>query len=301
MNRWRWLAQLALAGVLVWFVGRALAGQWQALRQADWSVTLAPGWLTLSVALVLLTFGLQVESWRTILAGWQQHLGRIDAARTWFLANLGRYLPGKVWSVAGMIVLAARQGVATWAATASAVVLQVIGLGAAFALIAATLPAADTGLRVVVGAGVAAGTLAMMAWPPAISALQRLVPKLSELRPLPPAALLLGSGLSAAGWVSYGASFWALSRGLGQPPVLSVWMAIGVFALAYTVGLLALFAPGGAVVREAVLLALLAPVLGPGGALTLALASRLLLTVIELAVAASFFLTQPRSAAGATG
>lgn len=301
MTRWRWLGQLALAGVLVWFVGRSVAGQWDSLREAEWAVTVAPGWLLLSVGLVLLTFGLQVESWRTILAGWGQHLGRTEAARTWFLANLGRYLPGKVWSVAGMIVLAARQGVATWAATASAVVLQVIGLGAALALVAATLPAADTGLRVAVGAAVAAGTLALMAWPPAVRALQRLVPRLSELRPLPPPALLMGSGLSAAAWMSYGTSFWALSRGLGQPPLLSVWMAIGVFALAYTVGLLALFAPGGAVVREAVLLALLAPELGPGAALTLALASRLLLTIVELAVAATFFLTQPRSAPGATG
>ncbi len=301
MSRWIWLGQLALAGVLAWFVGRALAGQWDALRQIEWEVTLVPGWLALSVALVLVTFGLQVESWRTILAGWGQHLARIDAARTWFLANLGRYLPGKIWSVAGLIILAGRQGVATWAATASAVVLQVIGLGAALALVGATLPAADAGIRVVVGAGIAAVTLAMMAWPPAIRALQRLVPRLSELRSLPPAALLRGSGLSAAGWISYGTSFWALSRGLGHPPLLSVWMAIGVFALAYTVGLLALFAPGGAVVREGVLLALLAPVLGPGAALTLALASRLLLTVVELGVTATFFLTQPRSAPGATG
>ncbi|MFN2326502.1 MAG: lysylphosphatidylglycerol synthase domain-containing protein, partial [Gemmatimonadales bacterium] len=234
MTRWRWLGQLALAGVLVWFVGRAVAGQWDALRQAEWEVTIAPGWVALSVGLVLATFALQVESWRTILAGWGQHLTRLGAARIWFLANLGRYIPGKVWSVAGMIVLAARQGVATWAATASAVVLQVIGLGAALALVAATLPAADTGLRVLIGAAVAAGTLALMAWPRAIRALQQMVPKLAELRPLPLPALLRGSGLSAAGWISYGTSFWALSRGLGQPPLLSVWMAIGVFALAYT-------------------------------------------------------------------
>lgn len=301
MTRWRWPGQVVLAVVLIWFVGRSLAGQWEALRQAEWEVTIAPGWLLLSVCLVLATFGLQIESWRTILSGWGQHLGWVAAARTWFLANLGRYLPGKVWSVAGMIVLAARQGVATWASTASAVVLQVIGLGAALALVAATLPAADAGLRVVVGATVAAGTLALMAWPPAIRAMQSLVPRLSELRPLPPTALLLGSGLSALGWVSYGTSFWALSRGLGQPHVLSLGLATGVFALAYTAGLLAIFAPGGAVVREAVLLALLAPVLGPGAALTLAVASRMLLTVLELVVAAPFILSQSRSARGAIG
>ena len=52
--------------------------------------------------MVFLTYAMQIESWRRILAGWGQHLAFGPAARTWSVANLGRYVPGKVWSVAGL-------------------------------------------------------------------------------------------------------------------------------------------------------------------------------------------------------
>jgi hypothetical protein len=50
-------------------------------------------------------------------------------------------------------------------------------------------------------------------------------------------------------------------------------------------GLLAIFAPGGLVVREGVLFGLLAPLVGAGAALILVPASRLLLTATEVVAA----------------
>lgn len=301
MIRWRWVGQGVLAGLLLWFVGGALATQWESFRATPLPLVLRPGWLALSVLLAVATFGLLIQSWRVALAGWRQSLGWRDLAETWFVANLGRYLPGKVWSVAGMIVLAHRRGVETWAATAGAVAIQAIGLGTAVAVVAATLPGTESAVRLGLAALVAGGTLAVISWPPATAVVRERVPRLSDLRPLPPAALAGCAALTVAGWVGYGASFWALSRALGHPPVLSLATATGVFTLGYTVGLLALFAPGGAVVREAVLVALLAPVLGAAPALALSLASRLVLTVTELLAAAPFLVTYARSASRAAG
>src|SRR5256886_12793218 len=79
-----------------------------------------PGWIALSALVVFLTYAIQVESWRRVLAGWAQHLSYGRAARIWLVVNLGRYIPGKVWSVAGLVVLAQRAGVETWAAGRSA-------------------------------------------------------------------------------------------------------------------------------------------------------------------------------------
>lgn len=301
MSRWRWIGQLALAALLIWFVGRALAGQWEAIRAADLRVRIHAGWLALSLALALATFGLQIASWRQALQGWRQRLRWRELAETWFLSNLGRYIPGKVWSVAGLVVLSARQGVEGWAATAGAVVMQAIGLGTALAVVAATLPGAATGFRVALGAGIALATVLLVAWQPVVDRLRRLVPRLEGLRPLPGPALLLSTALTVGAWVAYGLSLWALSRALGHPPVLPVGLAVGGFALAYSAGLLALFAPGGVVVREGVLVALLTPSLGAGPALTLSLASRLTLTVAELAAASPFlvsYLRRPPRAAG---
>ena len=58
-----------------------------------------------------------------------------------------------------------------------------------------------------------------------------------------------------------------------------------MFAAGYITGLLALFAPGGVGVREAVFIALLAPSVGSGGAIVLGVASRVLLTLTEIAAA----------------
>jgi uncharacterized membrane protein YbhN (UPF0104 family) len=85
--------------------------------------------------------------------------------------------------------------------------------------------------------------------------------------------------------MAYGMAFWSLSRGLGFEAALTPPTAVGVFALGYIAGLLALFAPGGVGVREAAFGLLLAPVMGPGPAVGLSVASRLLLTVMEVAAA----------------
>jgi len=88
-------------------------------------------------------------------------------------------------------------------------------------------------------------------------------------------------------WGTYGAALWMLARGLvpDAPIPLPLATAIGAFALGYILGLLALFAPGGVGVRELVLVGLLAPFLGSGGAVVVSVASRVLLTLMEAAAA----------------
>lgn len=301
MTRWRWAGQFLLAALLIWFVGRALAGQWDALRQADLAVDLHAGWIALAVVAAGLTFLLQAESWRQALVGWNQRMPRVEIARIWFLANLGRYLPGKLWSIAGLIVLAGRLGVPAWAAATSALVLQAIGLGTAVALVAALLPEAATGLRLALALAVAGGTVLIVATPAAMGIVRRLSPRLAEVRAMPIGALVRCLTLTTLGWLAYGVSFWALGAGVGITSGFSLALATGTFALGYTVGMLAVFAPGGAVVREAVLVALLAPAIGAGAALVLTLASRLVLTLTELVLAAPFVVSHLRSAPRASG
>src|SRR5437667_25251 len=178
-HRWLvWLAQLVIAGVVVAMVWRTFAANWREFTSLHVALAPKPGWIALSVLTVLATYAIQIESWRRILAGWGQRLAYGRAARIWLLVNLGRYIPGKVWSIAGLIVLAQRAG---------------------------------------------------------------------------------GGGLRS--WRT----------------------AAGVFALGYILGLLALFAPGGVVVREVTFIGLLTPALGSGGAVALSVGSRVLLTLTEVA------------------
>src|SRR5256885_17027127 len=95
---------------------------------------------------------MQIESGRRIRAGWGQRLAFGRAARTWSVANLGRYVPGKVWSVAGLVVLAQRAGVAPGPAAASAFVIQAVSLGRGVAVVASRTPHIVPPLRLALAA-----------------------------------------------------------------------------------------------------------------------------------------------------
>jgi uncharacterized membrane protein YbhN (UPF0104 family) len=282
-RRLRLVIQLVVALLVIGMVARSLAVNWDRFRAVRLSLTPHAGWIGLSVVALVVVSALQILSWRAILAGWGQSLRFAQAARIWFLANLGRYVPGKVWSVAGLVVLAREQGVQAWAAAASAVAVQALGLGTAAAVVAATAPGAASGLRLAAAAVVAGGSIAVMAWPRAVAWLARRSGAARDWSALPVRTVLWSAALTAASWLAYGLAFWLLARGLGLPGGLPIGTATGVFALGYVLGLLALFAPGGVGVRELVYIGLLTPYVGSGGAIALSVASRLQLTLVEAA------------------
>jgi len=282
-RKWRWAIQIVVALVVAVMILRSIAGNWDRFRSLHVTLDVQLGWLLLSFACLALVSVLQIESWRRVLAGWGQSLPFARGARIWFLANLGRYVPGKVWSVAGMVVLAREDGVQPWAAAASAVAVQALGLGTAAAVVAATIPGAASGLRLVVAGVVSAATIGVLAWDGGLRRLARFAGSAAEWTALPLRTVLASALLTAASWVVYGVAFWLLGLGLGLPGALPVGAAVGVFALGYVLGLLALFAPGGIGVREVLFIGLLTPFIGSGGAIALSVASRLQLTLTEAA------------------
>ena len=68
---------------------------------------------------------------------------------------------------------------------------------------------------------------------------------------------------------------------------------MGMFALGYVMGLVALVAPGGLGVRDLALVGFLTPFVGSGGALAVSLASRVQLTLTEAGAAGAGLLLKP--------
>jgi len=288
-RRWLWAVQGLVTLAVLAFVGRSIARNWSEFRSLHVTLTIAPAWIAGSVLMVLLTYAMQIESWRRILAGWGQRLAFGPAARTWSVANLGRYVPGKVWSVAGLVVLAQRAGVAPGPAAASAFVIQAVSLGSGVAVVAGVTPHSASPLRLALAGLAAVATILVLVWRPTALWLGRVVTSIAPLEPLAPSAVLAAIILTVLSWGTYGAALWMLARGLLHdapvPLPLPLTTAIGAFTLGYILGLLALFAPGGVGVRELVLVGLLAPFLGSGGAVAVSVASRVLLTLTEVAAA----------------
>lgn len=300
---WLRIAQAVVGLAIVWFAARTLIHNWDQLRSQPLEWQLKPGWLALSLGLTWSMYALLILAWRGILASWGQRLDGWSAARIWVLSSLGKYLPGKVWAVAGMAVLSQRAGVAPWAATGSAVVMQVlaIGTGAAVAgvagshLLESASPGVSTALvLLVVGSIVSVG---LLLWPPVLRGLLRLAaPQAAGERQPTGRGIIIGILANTVAWLGYGLGLWLLARGVLPQSGLGLRLALTAFTASYLAGFLALFAPGGIGVREGLFILMLQQPLGIATATSLALASRLLLTVAELGAAVPFLAFQRRQA-----
>jgi uncharacterized membrane protein YbhN (UPF0104 family) len=285
---WR-ILQFAAGALLVALAARSIVTNWQSLRAQPIEWQLSSGWIAASVLVVFAAYAVLIEAWRRVVLSLGERLPFFQAARIWFLASLGKYVPGKVWAVAGAAVLAQRAGVDPSAAVAAALVLQALALASGAVAVAVTAREAFQA----VGSGVVPIALAVVAFSvagifvlgsqPLLDRLNRVLPaSLPRLRAIPPGMLLGAFVANMFAWGAYGVALIFLAKGLLPDLHLSLLQAIGVFTCSYLVGFIAVFAPGGLGPRESVFLLLLAGDIGLKPAAALALASRLLLTGTEV-------------------
>ena len=280
------VVQVVLALIVIALVARKIIAEWSA-------VTLAldearPDWLALagSGVMVLATYAVLIETWRVLLRGWQHEIPFLDAARIWTISNLGKYLPGKVWSITALAVMSREYGVtATEGATAS-VLVTLVNTIVGFA-VATVAGASLLRLPPVLVIAVAVMAVAVLASPSALPRLGLLAGKLFKreivLRPLAHRVLLLAGVLTCVAWLMYGVAFWLFTRGvLGSAPG-ALRNYVAVFAGSYLIGFVAIFSPAGVGPREgAMALALERAGFTAGPAYLLVVASRLWLTALEV-------------------
>lgn len=284
-RRLRVLIGAILTVVVCVIVGRTLVDQWDAIVAYDWQIK--PLWLLASAIILWIDYVMLFHLWRLLLESvWGHRLSFPVTYRVSMLANLGKYIPGKVWTVAGVVYLLAEEDVPPGPALVSSALHQAFTLipGAVFITYVLGVRIWGDFSVVAVTIGLAMGVLVL--YPPifrwCLNTGLRLIGrptidfKLSFVR----AFTLFWVYIWA--WVMYGASFWCMTLGLGLPAG-PFWEVTAGYGAAYLVGFLALFAPGGLGVREGMLTVILAPYLPVGLAVAVAVVSRFWMTVVELA------------------
>lgn len=278
---------------------RALVGAWRAAGDAPVAWHVRPVPIVGSILVTWTMYAVLVVAWRGMVVAWGQRLSLRHAAHIWTVSSLGKYIPGKVWAIAGMALMARERGVAAWAATGAAVLNQVLAVAAGTLVVACTgtsllaqhFPWIDRGLWL--AGALSAISLAALLSPSLVRRVLRWVRVEVGDPAVPSAASVFRAAASnVVAWVGYGVALWLLARGvLDAGPSLKA--AIAAFTASYIAGLLAVIAPGGLGVREAVFILMLQGTLGAPAAAALAIASRALLTVTELGAAAPFLLPSP--------
>lgn len=223
-----------------------------------------------------------VQSWRVLVPG-DHGIRGLNAAKIFFLGQLSKYVPGRVWGVVTHIAHGREAGVPaaqmTSAYLLSLALTVLTGTGVGLLAAPAALPGHWLWLCLP-----ALGFLACAVWPVLatrpIAAVARLVRR--PVEPPPDRAVRLAILFAVAAWLASGVHLWLLVLALGAPVWSGLASAIGAFALATVVSSLAVIVPDGWGVRELTITAALATVLPAGLAATAALASRLVCVLAEL-------------------
>lgn len=253
---------------------------------------------------MLAFFGAQLAfaaAWHRLLkgSGERGHFAG-DAAR-WSVSLAGKYFPGKVWQAV------ARYGLYHGAARGSRVAPayareMLLSTGAAMALVALGAGAAPPQARGLVPVfAVGALLLLLLATP----VLERRAIALAE-RWLPGRLAASDAGWSGgvaaltwqlAGYLLLGLGFFALGRGMGWFDASHAGVAIAALCFGGVAGIAAFFVPAGIGVREAAIAWFLAPLIGAGPALALAVLARAWISLGEALMVAAGMLWLRRSPA----
>ncbi len=291
----RWLirgGQTVLAVAIAYFVYRSVSVQLASSRFLE--LRFSPGYLAAAWAVIACYYLLFAGGLTLVIRALGYPVLYRDVFKLSFAANLGKYLPGGVWQVAGKLAMARQAGVERHGALVATVVESAVSVTAGLLVFMATS---------LLGAPFPAG---VPKWPlPAIMvgilvclhpAIFRRVVALG-MRPLkiegePPhlkvgaiAALVL---YYSCIWFVAGAGFWLFTRSLVSDPGAG-WMAYtGYYSAAVVGGLLVLFAPAGLGVREGFLVLLIKDVIvgGAGTAWIVVLAARVWSSAAELVLSA---------------
>lgn len=281
------VAQWLFAAVVLFFAARSLATQWTKLESRLPHVQLGWEWIAAGTALILVTYALLIEGWRRVLVAWDSHLPFTQAARIWFLSNLGKYVPGNIWSLTAMGVMAKRRGLSPLAAAGSSVIMQTVSLATGTAIVMVT-GAKLLGQPLLVSAAVLVLIALLLAAPRFLPPLVGWVGSLigREVTPpfVPATSIWTAAVASALSWLFYGIAFELFVHGLlGKAPgELSSYIA--VYTAAYILGFISPIAPAGLGVREFTLAAFMVQLglANEADAALVALAARLWLTIVEL-------------------
>ncbi|OPL17835.1 MAG: hypothetical protein AVO35_08120 [Candidatus Aegiribacteria sp. MLS_C] len=252
-----------------------------------------PSWPSLTASFVLL--GL---SYYSIPLGWGVlsrkagcRAGTGELRNVWFVSQLGRYVPGKIWLFAGRAAFLKSRGLSGFRAT-SVPFLELLytaaGAGLAalpFALFSTGSVFSSTALK---GAVVTAGASLLVV--PFLRPLQRWLYGLKygrspEELPLPRFAVSMGLLLFyAANWLVRGVSLylWITGFGIGQ---VSLPVCLAAAPLSWLAGYIVFLVPGGVGIREAVATAMLASSGQTGPFLAVIAGERLILSVFEVSFA----------------
>jgi uncharacterized membrane protein YbhN (UPF0104 family) len=275
--------KIMIVAVVLFFFVRYLYKNWSLVSQYQWKFQYEL--LAISLLLVIFNFIFLIEVWRKLLSALGYTLGFKKAFKIWFYSSMGKYIPGKLWSIMGMVYLCEKEGIPKGATLTSAILNQAFNMVGGLILVAILsgrklfghLP---TTFYLVFGL-----ILIISLYPSLMEKLlnfflrimkkEKLKIKLSFRQNLGLVSLYM------IAWIVYGLAFSIFIKSLASYSFNLFPFITAIFAFSYIVGFLSVFVPGGIGVREGLMTLYLSGFFPPPVATLISLLSRLWLTAAE--------------------
>jgi hypothetical protein len=287
------IVRVAISVLTLAAVVYAVATNW-----ADVSVHLGKiSWGTFALSSLAAALGtwLTMLGWKTILRHLGSDLRSAPASGVYFVGQLGKYLPGSLWSVLVQADIASRLGVPRRRTAVAG--LLALGFGLLTGLLVG-LPSATYLLRNPAGGfpwwTLAAFPVVAVLLTPAL--LNRLVGLLLRVLRRPPLehdlsgrAILASFALFVAVWLCFGAHTLLLSQAVADASSTDatrlVTASLTGYALSVSLGMLLVVLPAGLGAREGLLTLILSAVIPTPAAAAVAIVSRFIVTIVDVLAA----------------
>lgn len=267
--------KFVLAATVIYFAGRQLVINWTEVSQYHWTIN--PLLIIFSVVFHLITLVVLSKMWCLLMTAFGFDIPLKYGFKVAYISSLGRYIPGKIWQVFWMVYLLKQININKEVAIASWGIATIFGLPPAFLAGFITIFFYPEMLSGALGSNPGIGPFVAVVVTFAASFLLVFAPDKTMalfnwiLKTLkrPPVQFKLGKKVALQvyvgyfiGWICYGISFYTFMNAIMVKPDIPVIAAVGSFVLAYIIGYLAVFSPGGLGARELVLTIVLSPFLG---------------------------------------
>ncbi len=290
-----------LAGVIIFILFNTIYNNRDELTKWEWDIQW--GKAILAVIILFIGYIAVAEGWREILYGFGHKIKFHEAFRVVYLAQLGRYIPGKIWQVIGMVGLAREIKIPSATSLASFALAQAYGLPAAFILIIVLLWGSNFPESLVIYRNIVYLVMGIVFFLFLIlffmpRGLEWALNKVLKLIRQPTVKYRPGykNRISILfwyllTWFSFGISFHFFLGAILVDVDFGPLFSAGTYIAAYNLAYIVILSPGGLGVREGVISALLTPYLGGPIAASVSLIHRVFVTLAEGCISLMALLT----------
>ena len=284
--RLRAAIQYGLIAIIFAFLALFLITQWNKLPNYDWRFR--PGWLVVTLALLLTFYALQPTLWIVILGGLGERAGTAELRAAWAKSLIARYVPTSALMVVGRVVLAERAGITGRVALASIVYELALGVcgavigGAYFFIKLPALQHHDIRYAILLVIPIALTALHPRVFKPVTDWALGKLGREPLPRALPYSMVLLLVPAYLIGWLLVGAGLFTFALALQPLPFDKLPYIATAYPVAFGVSVLTFILPSGLGTRDATLATAIDAVLPLTVATAIAVAFRIFQTAVEL-------------------